>query len=185
MKLKFILSIVIAFVANLAIAQSKTENIKVYGNCGMCKTRIEKAAKEGGATKATWNEESKMLQFTYASSKTSSAKIQQAVAGVGHDTQDFTAEDGVYEKLHECCKYDRKNASQTVADCCKDGKCKKEGSEGKCKDCTAEKCEKEGCCKKGDGAQAMNCKNSQDGCCKKDAQGKMVCSKSNESCCKS
>jgi hypothetical protein len=166
MKLKFILSIVIAFVANFAIAQSKTENIKVYGNCGMCKTRIEKAAKEGGATKATWNEESKMLQVTYASSKTSSAKIQQAIAGVGHDTQDFTAEDGVYEKLHECCKYDRKNASQAVADCCKDGKCAKEGKEGTCKDCAKEKCGKEGCCKK-------------------DAQGKMVCSKPNESCCKS
>ena len=38
---------------------AKTETIKVWGNCGMCKTTIEKAAKKAGATKATWNEDSK------------------------------------------------------------------------------------------------------------------------------
>ncbi|MBK9486598.1 MAG: hypothetical protein IPO01_15855 [Chitinophagaceae bacterium] len=28
---------------------AKTETIKVWGNCGMCKTTIEKAAKKAGA----------------------------------------------------------------------------------------------------------------------------------------
>ena len=35
-------------------AAAKTEKIKVYGKCGMCKTRIEKAAKSvQGVNKAT------------------------------------------------------------------------------------------------------------------------------------
>ena len=41
------------FTINTSTAQSaKTETIKVWGNCGMCKTTIEKAAKSAGAKKA-------------------------------------------------------------------------------------------------------------------------------------
>ena len=92
---------------------SKTETIKVWGNCGMCKTTIEKAAKKAGATKATWNEDSKELKVTYAVSKTSSAKIQEAIAKSGYDTQDLIADNKAYDNLHGCCKYDRKEAGST------------------------------------------------------------------------
>ncbi len=93
-------------------AQStKTETIKVWGNCGMCKTTIEKAAKKAGASKATWNEDSKELKVTYAVNKTSAAKIQEAIAQSGYDTQDFTADIKAYDNLHACCKYDRKEGS--------------------------------------------------------------------------
>ena len=34
-------------------AQAKTETFKVSGNCGMCKTKIEKAAKDAGAKVAS------------------------------------------------------------------------------------------------------------------------------------
>jgi periplasmic mercuric ion binding protein len=33
-------------------AQTKTESFKVYGNCGMCKKRIEKAVKLEGISSA-------------------------------------------------------------------------------------------------------------------------------------
>lgn len=93
-------------------AQSaKTETIKVWGNCGMCKTTIEKAAKKAGASKATWNEDSKELKVTYAVNKTSAAKIQEAIAQSGYDTQDFTADIKAYDNLHTCCKYDRKEGT--------------------------------------------------------------------------
>lgn len=105
----FSIAIFSLFVSNTASAQtSKTETIKVWGNCGMCKTTIEKAAKKAGATKANWNEDSKELKVTYAANKTSSSKIQEAIAKAGYDTQDFTADNDAYGKLHTCCQYDRK-----------------------------------------------------------------------------
>lgn len=92
-----------------AVAQStKTETIKVWGNCGMCQTKIEKAAKTAGAKSASWDTDSKELKVTYAVKKTSSEKIQEAIANVGYDTQDFTAKQSAYDNLHGCCKYDRK-----------------------------------------------------------------------------
>jgi len=94
---------------------SKTETIKVWGNCGMCKTTIEKSAKKAGAKTASWNEDSKELKVSYAADKTSSAKIQEAIAKSGYDTQDFTADNKAYDNLHGCCKYDRKGAEAKAA----------------------------------------------------------------------
>jgi periplasmic mercuric ion binding protein len=84
------------------------QTIKVWGNCGMCKTTIEKAAKKAGAATATWSEQTHELKVTYAAQKTNSQKIQQAIAAAGYDTQDETAITAVYNKLHSCCKYERK-----------------------------------------------------------------------------
>ncbi|MBP6432772.1 MAG: cation transporter [Ferruginibacter sp.] len=97
------------FTSNLFAQTSvKKETIKVWGNCGMCKSKIEKAAKKAGAKTASWNEETKELKVSYSAKKTSNQKIQEAVAGVGYDTQDFTADDKVYNNLHGCCQYERK-----------------------------------------------------------------------------
>jgi TusA-related sulfurtransferase len=104
------------FAINTSFAQTvvKKETIKVWGNCSMCKTNIEKAAKKGGATAANWNEDSKELKVSYTSNKTSSVKIQEAVAMSGYDTQDFTADNKAYSNLHACCKYDRKAGGTAV-----------------------------------------------------------------------
>ena len=126
------------FITNASTAQSKTtETIKVWGNCGMCKTKIEKAAKTAGAKTANWNEDSKELKVTYAVNKTSSAKIQEAIANSGYDTQDFTAVKAAYDNLPGCCKYDRKgDAGDSIVYTCpmhadvtsdKPGKCSKCG----------------------------------------------------------
>ena len=128
-----------------SFAQAKTETFKVSGNCGMCKSKIEKAAKEAGAKEASWNKDTKVLTVTYKSSTTNTAKIQQKIAEVGYDNAGAKATDEAYNKLHSCCQYDR-TASDEMAccekdgksmDCCKDGKCTKEGHDGK--DC----CKKE------------------------------------------
>lgn len=132
------------FSVNTSNAQTtKTETIKVWGNCGMCKTTIEKSAKKAGAKTASWDEDSKELKVTYAVNKTSSTKIQEAIAKSGYDTQDFTAIQTAYDNLHGCCKYDRKNAPGTAASyVCpmhpeeksdKPGKCSKCGMELKAK----------------------------------------------------
>ena len=104
------------FSINSSTAQTtKTETIKVWGNCGMCKTKIEKAAKAAGAKTANWNEDSKELKISYAANKTTSVKIQQAIAKSGYDTQDFTAVNTAYNNLPGCCKYDRKEGNTAVA----------------------------------------------------------------------
>ena len=132
------------FSFNTSFAQTaKKETIKVWGNCGMCKTTIEKAAKKAGAKTANWNEDSKELKVSYAVNKTSSVKIQQAIAKSGYDTQDFTADNNAYDNLHGCCKYDRKSADTINAKCCDNEKCGKDAEA--CKDMSC--CKDKTCCK--------------------------------------
>ena len=97
-----------------AMAQSdiKKDTIKVWGNCGMCKKVIEKAAHSAGASKALWNEDSKQLVVSYAVSKTSNTRIQESIARSGYDTQDLIADNTAYNKLPGCCHYDRKAGSK-------------------------------------------------------------------------
>jgi periplasmic mercuric ion binding protein len=185
--------------ATVSFAQSTTETFKVSGNCGMCKSKIEKAAKDAGAKEATWDVDSKMLTVSYKSSSTNTAKIQEKVASVGYDNAGATATNESYNKLHGCCKYDRAAVSdEAKADCCKGGTCTKEGHDGKdcCKkagekmECSKDaKCMKEGhdgkeCCKK-DGEKMPARTTGSDGDCCKDGKctkeghdGKDCCKKS-------
>jgi len=125
----------------ISVAQkTKTESIPVSGNCGMCKAKIEKAAKAAGVKEANWNAEKKMLTVKYSSGSTNAAKIQQAVAVVGYDTRDIKANDEAYGNLHSCCQYDR-TTQEKNSSCCND-KC--EMKDGKCADMAA--CKDKDCC---------------------------------------
>jgi mercuric ion binding protein len=86
----------------------KTESIKVLGKCEMCKTRIEKAAKVEGVTKADWDSKTQLLTLVYDPAKVKSDDIQKKIAAVGHDTEKYKATDKSYEGLPGCCKYERK-----------------------------------------------------------------------------
>lgn len=94
-------------------AQEKTDTFKVYGNCGMCKKRIEKAAKNEAVSSAVWNVDTKIMTITYDAAKISNDDIQKKIAAVGHDTEKFRADDKVYEKLPGCCLYERKSATSS------------------------------------------------------------------------
>lgn len=85
-----------------------SDSIIVNGNCGMCKKTIEKSAIAAGATTAFWDRKAKVLKVDFDAAKTNNEKIQKAVAASGYDTENFTAPDEAYAKLHECCLYDRK-----------------------------------------------------------------------------
>jgi mercuric ion binding protein len=107
-----LLTIAFVLISIFSTAQAttavKSEKIKVWGNCGMCKSHIEKAAKEAGATTAAWNKDTKILTVKYDLTKTDNQKIQKSVAGAGYDTKDFTGSEEAYKNLDECCQYDRK-----------------------------------------------------------------------------
>ena len=93
--------------SKMAVA-TKTETIKVWGNCGSCKARIEKTAKVDGVTKALWDAKTQVLTLTYDPSKVKIEDIQKKLSAVGHDTEMFKADDKAYGALPGCCKYDRK-----------------------------------------------------------------------------
>lgn len=84
---------------------TKTETIKVSGNCESCKTRIEKAAKVTGVVKAEWNQKTKVLTLVYDPTKIKSDDVQKKIAAVGHDTPKYKATTAVYNALPGCCKY--------------------------------------------------------------------------------
>lgn len=89
-------------------ATNKTEKIEVKGNCGMCESRIEKAVNGiDGVSKADWDKKTKKLEVTFDDAKTSVDKIEVVVAKAGHDTPHHKAADDVYNKLPDCCKYER------------------------------------------------------------------------------
>ena len=88
--------------------KTKTETIKVFGNCSMCKDRIEKAVKSEGTVSGSWDSKTKLLAVTYDPAKTSRPVLEKKVAAAGHDTEKFRSEDKVYDSLPRCCHYDRK-----------------------------------------------------------------------------
>ncbi len=87
------------------MAKDKTESFKVSGKCGMCKSRIENAAKIEGVSKAEWDSEKQLLTVIYNPAKVKIDDLQSKIAAVGHDADKFKADDKIYAKLPGCCKY--------------------------------------------------------------------------------
>ena len=147
--------------------KTKTETFQVSGNCGMCETKIEKAAKAAGATYADWNKDTKVIIVKYSSTSSNLAKIQKSIADAGYDNVGVKTTTEAYDKLHACCKYDRTESNQAKA-CCDTEKCTKEDCAGMdcCKDgkCTMQACKDAGCCKDGKCDMTV-C--AEKGCCKK------------------
>ena len=92
---------------NMNQPATKTETFKVWGQCDMCKNRIEKTVKAEGVSSASWDEKSQMLTVTFDTVKTSKDALSKKLASVGHDTEKFKAHDDVYAKLPGCCHYER------------------------------------------------------------------------------
>ena len=112
--LKFMLPAVFAIATSPLFAQKKTETIKVYGECGMCKSRIQKALKLEGISAAAWDADTKLLTVTYDAARIGNEEIQKKVSAAGHDTESFKADDKVYNKLPVCCRYEREAAKETL-----------------------------------------------------------------------
>jgi mercuric ion binding protein len=85
----------------------KTESLKVWGKCEMCKARIEKIALANGASNADWNVKSKILTVDFDPMRSSMDYISGKLAKAGHDTGMKSAKDKAYNALPECCKYER------------------------------------------------------------------------------
>ena len=99
--------ILLSIAVNAQIKNAKTETVKIYGNCGMCETKIENAGNIKKVAKVDWDQDSKTATLTYDTTKTNSDEILKRIALAGYDSDKFLAPDDVYDNLHGCCQYDR------------------------------------------------------------------------------
>lgn len=93
--------------SNMTMHPPKTETLKVWGKCDMCKARIEKIAMSSSVTTADWNVKTKILTVVYDPWKSNLISISDKLAKAGHDTGLRSAKDKAYNKLPDCCKYER------------------------------------------------------------------------------
>jgi copper chaperone CopZ len=110
MKTRIIYIVTFICLSFSSFAQTNGKNvvvadIKVYGNCGMCKARIETALDHKGIKQAKWDPKTKNLNVVYVPTKITKQEICDLVAAVGHDTDKSKAKDEVYAKLPFCCLY--------------------------------------------------------------------------------
>ena len=84
-------------------------SIGVKGNCGMCKTTIEKAVKElDFVLEAEWGIQSKILDVKFNNpSNFDINELNTAITESGYETMNTTANQASYDALPMCCKYDR------------------------------------------------------------------------------
>ncbi len=120
---KYIVIVCIAVLAGACKSKTSSENVennqassttivtssfKVWGNCEQCKETIEDALKVKGVSKADWNTETKQIEVSYDSTKISLDEIQKDIAAAGYDNDKYKSDDQAYNKLPECCQYERK-----------------------------------------------------------------------------
>ena len=89
------------------VDNTKTETVKIYGNCGMCKKTIDKSGNIVDIAKVDWNKDTKMATISYDSTRTNLDEILKRISNAGYDSDAFNAPDEAYRNLHECCQYER------------------------------------------------------------------------------
>jgi len=95
-------------VSNAQIKNTTTETVKIFGNCGMCETAIEKAGTINKVAKVDWNKDTNMATLTYDAKQTNQDEILKRIALAGYDSEKFLAPDKAYSNLPGCCQYERK-----------------------------------------------------------------------------
>lgn len=107
---KILMVIIVLLSSTISFAQiknAKTETVKVYGNCDMCKANIEKAGNLKNISSVVWNKDTKMATLSYDGQKTNEDEILKRIALAGYDSEKFLAPDDAYSKLASCCQYKR------------------------------------------------------------------------------
>ena len=98
----------IGFVS-IASAQQKTTKKVVINTpsvqCEICKDRIEKyMSREPGIVSVKVDYKKKTTTVSFSTDRNDIEQVKTAIANVGYDADDVTAEEGSYAKLPKCCK---------------------------------------------------------------------------------
>ncbi|MCT2562729.1 DUF3347 domain-containing protein [Chryseobacterium herbae] len=100
-------TVLITLTMNAQFKNTKTETIKIYGSCDICKGMIEKAGNLKKTAAVSWNKDTQMATLTYDSQTTNQDEILRRIALAGFDSEKFLAPDDIYAALPECCHYTR------------------------------------------------------------------------------
>ena len=109
------ITVLLSFTAcNAQIKNAKTESVKIYGNCGMCESTIEKAGNIKKVAQVDWNKDTKIATLIYDPSKTNQDEILKRIALAGYGSDQFLAPDDVYDNLPGCCQYERVKKTEVI-----------------------------------------------------------------------
>ena len=112
--LVLVIGLLFAFQAGIAQSDKSERNIrtniqitKVNGVCDMCKKRIEHAALSvNGVRSAAWDKGTKILTLKYDLLKQEAPdNVEKKIASLGHDNENYKADDKAYTALPYCCHY--------------------------------------------------------------------------------
>ncbi|MEJ5050992.1 DUF3347 domain-containing protein [Chryseobacterium culicis] len=107
-KILMVITVLLSYTMGFAqIRNAKTERVKIYGNCDMCKANIEKAGNVKNISSVEWNKDTKMATLSYDAQKTNGEEVLKRIALAGYDNEKFLAPDDVYNTLAGCCQYTR------------------------------------------------------------------------------
>ena len=111
MKNLLMLVVLIAGTVSVSVGQTAKKGLQTITintptvQCEMCKKRIEKyLIREEGVTKVDVNYKNKKTKVTYYAERTNPENIKTAIANVGYDADDVTANKDSYDELPTCCK---------------------------------------------------------------------------------
>lgn len=109
-KIKLVLILLIS-TASITFAQVKKKALETVTlktptvQCQMCKDKIERfMMREEGVTKSVVDFKRKTTKVTYWTDRTNIENVKTAIANVGYDAEDVTANEESYNKLPKCCK---------------------------------------------------------------------------------
>jgi copper chaperone CopZ len=113
MKKGLLLVFLVLGVSVIALAQQKKPvTVKIQtptAQCEECKLRIEEYLKvEEGVTKVVVYPRSRYTMVTYLTDRTNIENIKAAIANIGYDADDVTANEDSYKKLPKTCKHPKK-----------------------------------------------------------------------------
>jgi len=92
------------------IATIKTPTVQ----CEECKKRIENyVSREEGVQKVVVDYKRKTTKVTYVTDRTNLENVKTAIANIGYDADDVTAEPSAYKKLPPCCKKTEDGGGET------------------------------------------------------------------------
>jgi len=100
--------VVLFLLSFVAGAEKTTVTFKVFGNCDMCKVRIEKSLKTSGVFKSSWDMKTQIITVVYDAKKITIDQIHEKISKAGYDTDKLKADAAAYGKLPKCCQYQQK-----------------------------------------------------------------------------
>jgi len=113
-KIMLVVSLILSATNTFAqMKNTKKETVNINGNCGMCKSTIEKAGNVENVANVVWNKDTKTAILTFDEQKTSKEEILKRIASAGYDNDKYYAPDDVYAKLPACCQYNRRLQSES------------------------------------------------------------------------